>query len=359
MLEPLEILTRLARTRSDTGSEDAIIAEAAALCLALGLKPEVSLDGLVFRVQSEVDGPTLLFCSHLDATPPGEGWTTPPYAGIVNATHLHGRGVVDAKASCAAILSTFGFFANGGLPLGQIVGVLSVGAEGHDPSLPRLLRTIGHLDGGIVGEPTQMNIAASQVGLMMVELSARGEQGHVSRALGENAIYALADDLRALRELRFQRRDEKMGRVKITPTRLTAGVADNSSPPVASVLLDVRVTQQYDHEEVLEHIRGVVASDLRVLSDRWSPCETPESEPLVVAARGVLPNAEVYASDESGDWVFLEERNVPAIKVGPGNPALAHGPDERIALEAFEQGVVGYIRLANACLRRLVPADDY
>jgi len=359
VIEPLEILTRLVRTPSETGAEAEIIRETAALCEALDLRPEVSPDGLVFRVESEVGGPTLLFCSHLDTIAAGEGWARSPVGAPASETHLYGHGVVDAKASCAAILATFGFYARGGLPRGQIVGALSIGGEGNDPSLPRLLRTIGHLDGGIVGEPTQMQIAASQVGLMMVELTARGERSHVSRASGENAIHALLRDLQTLRDLRFQRRDEKQGRVKITPTRLVAGVADSVTPPTAHALLDIRVTQQYDHEEVLEILRGAVASELRVLSDRWSPCETPESEPLVVAARAALPDARVYASDESGDWAFLEELNVPAIKGGPGNPALAHGAGERIALEAFERGVVGYIRLAKTCLMRLDSPDDY
>jgi acetylornithine deacetylase len=353
MIEAAEILRRLVAVEGVTGCESGILAEAAALVDELGLAPVVSPDGVIVTLPGVAPGPTLLCCSHLDTVPAGDGWRTPPYAGAVVDGWLHGRGAVDARASCAAFLAVARHFAEAGLPRGRLVVALSIGEEGDDPSLPRLLDAIGPIDAGLVGEPTRMNIASSQRGLLVLELTARGPQGHAARTHGANAIHVLARDLVALETLRPPRAHPSLGRVKITPTRLQAGVADNMTAPVATALVDVRTTPAYETEELLALIREAVESTVAVRSDLWPPCETPPAHPLALAAKEALPQASVFASDAASDWAFLQRRGIPGLKLGPGDPTFSHAPDERIALRDFTAAVADLIRLTGQCLARL------
>lgn len=358
MVDTTELLARLVSVEGVTGHEEKILAEAAAAGKSLGLRPEASSQGVVFKIEGDAPGPTLLFCAHLDTVPAGEGWSVPPFEATRREGHLFGRGAVDDRASCAAIMLAAAHFAAAGLPRGRFIGALSIGEEGNDPSLPKLLDDLGPVTAGIVCEPTMMNIAVAQRGLMVLELSARGTQGHASRTAGPNAIVTLARDLVSVAELRPWHEHPTLGSVKITPTRCCAGVADNVAPPVAKALLDVRTTPAHTHAEIVEMIGGATKSDVRVVADQWIPCETPPSHPLVVAAKEALPQASVYASDATSDWVFLAARNIPAIKVGPGDSVYSHAIDERIALADLESGVAGYIRLAESGFARLKFEED-
>lgn len=358
MVEAQELLARLLNVEGVTGDESRIIGEAAAAAERLGLHPDVSADGVVVQVTGWRPGPTLLFCAHLDTVPAGDGWSVPPFRATRRDDCLFGRGAVDDRASCAAILLALARHNDEGLPFGRLVGVLSIGEEGDDPSLPRLLSGLAPIDAGIVGEPTGMNLAVAQRGLLTLELIARGEQGHASRVAGPNAIIALARDLATLTDLQSGRDHPAPGTFRITPTRLYAGVADNVAPAEAAAILDVRTTPADDHAAVLALIRAAVRSEMRVKADRWPPCETPATHSLIRAAREALPAAAVYSSDAASDWVFLAADNIPAIKVGPGNPTHSHVADERITLAELAAGVDGYYRLAARCLAQLLIAEE-
>jgi acetylornithine deacetylase len=259
---------------------------------------------------------------------------------------------VDARASCAAIILTVAEFAAHPAARGGVAGLLSVGEEGNDPSLPRLLLRAPKLAAAVVGEPTRMNIANRQRGLLVLELEAAGAQSHASRAAGPNAIEALARDLLAISRLDFSRVHPALGSIRLTPTRLSAGVADNVTPPIARVTLDIRTTPAYANDEIIAAIRGAVASRVRIVSDLWVPCETDEAHPLLACAREALPEAEVYASDGASDWVFLAREGIPAVKIGPGDSRFSHAPDERIAEAELRDGIAGYLRLADEWLKQ-------
>ncbi len=348
MPDPLPLLARLVRTPGLTGREADVLAAASHLAHDLGLRVEASADGLILRAPAATSGPALCFCSHLDVVPPGEGWSVPPHEAVIWDDVLWGRGAVDARASCLAILLTVAHFAAD--PKANIVGVLSVGEEGFDPTLPRLLSRVGPIVAAVVGEPTKMDIATSQRGLLVIELRAHGVQGHAARVTGELAIPRLVEDLVAIGELNFSRIHPTLGGIRVTPTRLNAGIADNATPPVATALLDVRTTPLYSNDEIVTTIAQAVRTEVRVVSDLWIPCETPPDHRLVHCAQTAIPSARRYASDAASDWTFLARRGVPAVKCGPGDPAFSHGPDERISRTELEAGVAGYIALAEQWL---------
>ena len=347
MPDGMELLGRLVAAKGITGDEGLTLSAAEEVCGALGLSAEKSQDGLIVRIGDNSGGPALCFGSHLDTVPAGEGWTTPPHGALVRDGVLFGRGAVDARASCVAILLTLAHFASTKADRCNLVGLLSLGEEGLDPSLPRLLHKVKNLRAAVVGEPTNMQIATAQRGLLILELKAAGDQGHAARSHGKNAILALARDLLALHEVEFPKRHPSLGSIRITPTRLKAGVADNATPPSATALLDVRTTPLVGPAEIISELRKTLNSDVRVVSDVWIPCETPESHPLVHCARRALPGARLFGSDAASDWVFFARLGIPAIKLGPGNQAYAHAPDERISAGELELGVAGYIRLVE------------
>jgi len=347
-----QILSRLLSVEGITGNESGILAETASICDELGLQTDVSPAGIILRAFEKNSGPSLLFCSHLDTVPAGIGWTVPPFKATFADSHLFGRGAVDARGSCAAIIMTAAHYASIKQARGQFIGILSIGEEGNKPSLPILLEKVTPVDAGIVGEPTSMKIVTAQRGLMVLELSAQGKQGHASRASDSNSILTLAHDLIVLEALKWLRPHRTLGAVKITPTRLQAGVADNVAPPLAAAVLDLRTTPSYTHKEILAIVRSVVRSELRVIEDQWIPCETPENHPLVIAAKEALGESTVTVSYAASDWVFLHQQGIPAIMVGPGNPAYSHAPDERISIDELEAGVRGYIRIAETLWNR-------
>ena len=345
MSDQLQALARLLQVpHLGPGDEAAIIAAAASLAHDLGFEVGTSADGLLVSVEAEAEGPTLVLASHLDTVPAGEGWTRPPHGGEIQDDILFGRGAVDARGACCAMLLALAAVKERGLPRGRVVVALSVGEEGDDPSLPRLLDRIGPIDAGVVGEPTAMRIALSQKGLMVIELVAKGQQGHAARITEPGAIELLAKDLIQLQYLSFPRH-ATLGRAKVTPTRFQAGIADNVTPPEARAILDVRSTPACDGPTIHATLCRSLKCDVRVLLDTWTPCETPADAPVVEAARRALPKAPLFGSDAASDWVFLMQRGIPAIKIGPGDNRWAHRPDERITRAELQAGIDGYISI--------------
>ncbi len=344
--EPIELLADLLCVEGVTGRETAILERSAQWVERMGFKPDVSEDGIVFEISADKPGPVLLFCTHLDTVPAGDGWTHPPFGSVREENRLYGRGAVDARGSAAAMLFAMIRLKQQGLKQGRAIAAFSIGEEGNSPSLPKLLKNLGSIDGAVVGEPTKMDVATSQRGLMVLELSANGVQGHAARTDGPNAIYRLSSDLQRLKALQFDRVHNELGNIRLTPTRLKAGVADNVTPPYATAVLDLRSTPSYTHQELTEIIEQTIEGTLRVIDDQWVPCRTPDNARILRAAKQALAKQRFFASDAASDWAALARREIPAIKVGPGDPARSHQPNEWISIEELEKGIEGYTQLA-------------
>ncbi len=350
MPDTLSILQRLLAVSGETGHEEAILQTAYDICTDAGLPCQRCEDGIWVAIKGEKSGVRLLFNSHLDTVPAGEGWKYPAQQGILENDWLYGRGAVDARGSCAAMLAATTALQQQGFECGELVVALSIGEEGNDPSLPRLLKKLGSFQGAVVGEPTNLDIAISQRGLLVVELTNSGKQGHAARENGTNAIHLLAGDLINLKKVPFERSHPTLGTIRVTPTRILAGVADNVTPPNAKALLDIRTTPSYSNEEILMLLQGVVSGNISVCSDHWIPCETASDHPIAMAARRTLPQKKVFASDAASDWAFLQKARISAIKLGPGNPKYSHQPDERISIEELEAGTQTYLQIASQFL---------
>jgi acetylornithine deacetylase len=210
----------------------------------------------------------------------------------------------------------------------------------------------GEIHGAVVGEPTNLEPATAQRGLMMVDLVAEGDQRHAGYAASEgdfrNAALVLARDLLRLDGLFDGRTHPILGQTTATPTMLEAGVSRNVTPPVARAILDVRSTPDWTHEEIAELLRSRLESRVEVTSRRLVPCETPAGSRLLSAARRVRPQASPFGSATCSDWVFL--RHVDTIKCGPGTSRRSHTADEYVDLPEVTEARRFYADLAGAYL---------
>lgn len=349
----IALLAELVATPSVSGQEEAVAGRAESAARSWGLAVTRDRTGVQVEVKSPRPGPTLALVSHLDVVPPGEGWTRDPFVPTFEEGRLYGRGSGDAKASVAAMLAAaHDVAARGGPPSGRLLVLLGYGEETRNTSMPDLAAAAGPIDAAVVGEPTNLDIAVAQRGLMMVDLLARGDQRHAgyADAGGENgdrfvnATQRLARDLIALEGMARERVHPVLGHPTITPTMLEAGVGRNVTPPVARAVLDIRTTPAWSHAEIVDALRRSLSSEVVVTSDRLVPCETPENSRLLAAARRVRPEARCFGSPTCSDWVFLRDRDT--VKCGPGTSRNSHAPDEWVTVEEVSAARAFYARLA-------------
>ncbi len=355
-VDATELLLSLVRTPSPSGDEAAAAAVLADWSRTHGLEPEVDDTAVRIIVDGARPGPTLLMASHLDTVPPGDGWSVPPTAGVVNDGRLMARGAVDAKASVSAMAAAAAELAAAGGPAaGRLVVLATYSEETRDTSMPKALEHLGAPpDAALVGEPTSLEPCIAQRGQLLLELHWEGDQVHAGWAAGRepqpvNAINRAAADLAALEELVLDRVHPLLGAVAVTPTQLSAGVARNVTPPSCWAMLDIRTTPAYDHHEVVAMIRDRISARVEIYSDRLVPAETPTESRLLPAVMAARPEGTPFASPTCSDWVFL--RHVDAVKLGPGDSRQSHTTDESIELAEVQAGSQLYARIAKEYLR--------
>jgi len=354
--EAVELLARLVRTPSPSGSEGAAAGLLAGWAGERGLAVARDDASVRITVAGALPGPTLALASHLDTVPPGEGWTVDPLGAEVRNGRLYGRGAVDAKASVAAMCGAAAALAAAGEPArGALLVIASFNEETRDTTMPEALRRLGALpDAAIVGEPTGLAACVAQRGQLLLRAVWEGEQVHAGWAAErgvapDNAIVKASRDLVAVAALRPGRRHPRLGGVSITPTMVTGGVARNVTPPRCEVVLDVRTTPAWTHAELTAAVAAAVAAGrVEVISDRLVPAETPAGSALLAALRRAAPDTPEVTSPTCSDWVFL--RGADAVKLGPGESRVSHTPDEWVALDQVRDAVALYAAVAREYL---------
>ena len=318
-----------------------------------GLEVVRTDSGVRVEVRGWGAGPTIALASHLDVVPPGAGWTRDPFTPLIEGTRLYGRGSGDAKASVAAMLyAAKDIVDSGGMDAGRLVIILGFGEETKNTTMGAAAEEAGEIDAAVIGEPTGLDFAIAQRGLMMVDLLAQGDQRHAAYATGDdgftNSVQLLAQDLIKLSSLFAARSHPVLGRAMATATMLEAGISRNITPPVARAVLDVRSTPDWTHEELAEELRRSLVSDVIVTSRRLVPCETPPGSRLLSTAAGLRPGATQFGSPTCSDWVFFRDRDT--IKCGPGTSRRSHTADEYVDIPEVTAARNFYGELVRAYL---------
>lgn len=349
----IDLLRELVAIPSVSGSERAIAEFVEQTARQWRLDVERDETSVRVEVRGFAQGQTIGLVSHLDTVPPGAGWTRDPFAPAIEGARLYGRGSTDAKASVAAMLwAAHDVAERGRMDSGRVLVVLGYGEETRNTSMEEAAARLGRVDAAVIGEPTNLEFAVAQRGLMMVDLVAEGDQRHAGYAASDgefiNAATVLAEDLLRLPGLFDDRPHPSLGLATATPTMLEAGVSRNVTPPVAKAVLDVRSTPAWTHEELAARLREALASEVLVTSRRLVPCETPSGSRLLAAARKVRPEGREFGSPTCSDWVFFRDRD--AIKCGPGTSRRSHTPDEYVDLPEVTAARLFYADLARAYL---------
>lgn len=295
-------------------------------------------------------GPVICLNSHLDTVPPCPGWTHPPHTTVVEGGRVHGLGANDAKASVAAMLAAFLRLQRRAESAGvTLMLALTVeeetGGRGAETLVPALARSGLAPSAVVVGEPTGLDLAVAQKGLLVLELHAAGTACHAAhaRSLGaRNAIRSLARDLVALESVDLGPTDPLLGPVTLEPTVVRGGSARNAVPAEAACVLDVRINPDTSPAGLIGTLGDAVSGEVRVLSDRLRPRGIAPDHPLVQAVRRARPEARVMGSPGLSDLVFFE--GIPGVKIGPGRTERSHTPDEFVLESEILEGCRFYER---------------
>ena len=290
--------------------------------------------------------PTILLNSHHDTVKPNKSWTLDPFEPIERDGKLFGLGSNDAGGCLVSLMATFVYFYDRPNMAYNLVMAASAEEEisGRD-GLELLLPELPEISFAIVGEPTEMQLAIAEKGLLVLDCTAHGVSGHAARDEGDNAIYKAIRDINWLTTYQFPNVSPTLGPVKLSVTIINAGTQHNVVPDTCTFTIDARVTEQYTLEEVIETIQAHIQSDVKPRSIRLKPSSIPADHPIVQA--GLALGRHTYGSPTTSDQAVL---NCPSLKCGPGHSGRSHSADEFIYLREIEEGVHGYIRMLEQIL---------
>lgn len=285
--------------------------------------------------------PVILLNSHIDTVKPASGYTRDPYSPDVEDGKLYGLGSNDAGGALVTLLAVFVHFNDHeNLPFNLIYAASAEEEVSGVNGLASILDDLGPIDLAIVGEPTKMQMAIAEKGLMVLDCTAHGKSGHAAREEGENALYKAIADIEKIRNYKFEKVSEVLGAVKMSVTVINAGAQHNVVPDVCTFVVDVRTNEFYSNQRAYEIIKQFVDSDVVARSMRLNSSGIPVSHPIV--QRGIEFGLSYYGSPTTSDQAVIP---YPSIKIGPGDSARSHTADEFIYISEIEMGFRIYVDL--------------
>ena len=317
---------------------------------AWGLRP-LRHGNNVWCVAGEYDAgkPTLLLNSHIDTVRPADGWTIDPYTPVESDDErIYGLGSNDAGASVVSLLAAYRYLADQEREY-NIIFLASCeeevsGKGGIEAALPLL----PHIDVAIVGEPTAMQPAIAEKGLMVLDGTVTGVAGHAARDEGENAIYNAIAVIESLRNAAtiFGRQSSLLGPVKVSVTQIEAGRQHNVVPDVCRIVVDVRTTDAYSNEETLGLLQQAAGDKCMLVprSTRLNPSGIDPNHPLV--RRLEILGKQAFGSPTLSDQALMP---FPSLKIGPGDSARSHTADEYIEKWEIRDAIQTFIALLDGC----------
>ena len=379
--EAVELLREMIAIPSPSFEEDAVCDHISKWLTDHGVEHRRVGNNVIAEHIVDPARPTLMLCAHIDTVSPSPEYSFDPYkpencpedmvqglgsnddgASVVSMIaayrYLHGssicyRGVKNNPSQASLGPSPCGQggstvfntpIADRRIRIPNLILVLTCeeersGKSGMTGLWPELAQRV---DFAIVGEPTGMKAATSERGLLVIDATAHGVSGHAARNEGENALYKAMADIEKLRSHVFEKVSPRMGKVNLNVTQIKAGSAHNVVPDRCDFVIDIRPTEQYSNEEILNEIQEICTSELkpRNLANRSSA--TFENSPLQKAAEAL--GIETFSSPTTSDWMRI---TCDAIKMGPGESSRSHKKDEFVFVEEIRNGIETYIEFIN------------
>lgn len=338
--EAVELLKGLVSIPSVSRDEAGTAALLFDFLASRGASPERSANNVYARsADFDPARPTLLLNSHHDTVRPAASYTRDPFAPGIERGRLYGLGSNDAGASVVSLAETFLAFRGRPLPFNLLLALTAeeecMGPHGIRALLPEL----GEVAMALVGEPTGMQAAVGERGLVVLDCTARGRSGHAARSEGVNALYIALDDIARLRTFRFERESKLLGPIGIAVTQIEAGTQHNVVPDICRFVADVRTTDAYTNEQTVDILRAALRSEAAPRSTHIRAVALDDAHPLVRAALAL--GLRTYVSPTASDRTLMP---FPALKMGPGDSSRSHTADEYVLLSEIAEGLAGYER---------------
>ncbi|AMQ01159.1 Acetylornithine deacetylase [Pedobacter cryoconitis] len=338
--DSLELLKNLISIQSFSKEEDKTADLIGQFLQERGIKIHRKLNNIwAYNQHFDANKPTVLLNSHHDTVKPNSGYTRDPYEPKIEDGKLYGLGSNDAGGCLVSLIATFlYFYAQEGLAYNICLATTAEEEISGNNGLECVIPELGELEFAIVGEPTEMQLAIAERGLLVLDCTVTGKAGHAAREEGDNAIYKALKDIEWFRNYRFAKISEVFGPLKMSVTIINAGSQHNVVPATCTFTVDVRVTDAYSNEEVLRIIRTNVDCDVKARSVRLKPSSIDKEHPLVQS--GIALGRSTYGSPTTSDQALL---SIPSVKVGPGDSARSHMADEYVFVKEIAEGIQLYI----------------
>ena len=347
-IEAIELLKKLIETPSFSSEED----KTALLIEAWFTENEIPFERnnnniWAYNLYFDKSKPTLLLNSHHDTVNPNQGYTINPFAAIVEGDKLFGLGSNDAGGCLVSLIAAFTHLHKAENLSHNIVIVASAEEESSGQNgLNSVLKFLPDLDCAIVGEPTQMQLAIAEKGLVVLDIQVLGTASHAAHENLDNPIMKTIGILEWFKNYQFDKISEVLGPVKATVTQINAGKQHNVVPSECNLVVDIRVNEKYTNQEIVDIINQNIEAVVNPRSLNLKSSSIPENHGLVQA--GIALGRTTYGSPTLSDQSVLE---CQSLKLGPGNSLRSHTSNEFIYLSEIEEGIEIYINILNAFLK--------
>ena len=308
-----------------------------------GFEPQREANNLwIIDPHYDESRPTLLLNAHIDTVKPVASWSRDPFSPDVEDGVLYGLGSNDCGGGLCSLLQIFRMLTEKPQSYNLIYLASAEEEVSGKDGITRALPLLPHIDLAIVGEPTGMNPAVAEKGLMVLDVIAHGKSGHAARNEGVNAIYEALDDMRWIRDYKFEKVSEFLGPTKMTLTVVNAGTQHNVIPDKCTMLVDIRTNEFYDNEEVYEFIRQHLKSEVKAHSFRLKSSRIDPDHPLIwkCITMGMKP----FGSPTLSDQALM---HFPSFKLGPGESSRSHSANEFIRISEIRDAIAKYETLLD------------
>lgn len=343
LTDAVELLRELIATPSVSRNEQAAADVMERTMRGYGLAVHRHLNNLwTMTADWDDQRPTLLLNAHIDTVKPAASWTRDPFTPTLEGDTLYGLGSNDCGGGLTTLLQLFRYLSLRPQPYNLIYLASAEEEVSGQNGISSVLPLLPRVDVAIVGEPTGMQPAIAEKGLMVLDLIAHGKSGHAARNEGVNAIYEALDDMQWIRDYRFEKVSPLLGPTKMTLTVVNAGTQHNVVPDLCTMLVDVRPNEYYRNEDLCAFIQQHVKSEVHAHSFRLHSSHIPEDHPLIIRCKelGLVP----YGSPTLSDQALMA---FPSFKLGPGESARSHAADEFIRLTEMQHAIDVYIALLD------------
>ena len=341
--DAVELLKKLIATPSVSRNEKDAADIMEQTIRSYGFEPQREANNIwIIDPHYDESRPTLLLNAHIDTVKPVASWTRDPFSPDVEEGVLYGLGSNDCGGGLCSLLQIFRMLTAKPQQYNLIYLASAEEEVSGKDGITRALPLLPHIDLAIVGEPTGMNPAVAEKGLMVLDVIAHGKSGHAARNEGVNAIYEALDDMRWIRDYKFEKVSEFLGPTKMTLTVVNAGTQHNVIPDKCTMLVDIRTNEFYDNEEVFEFISQHLKSEVKAHSFRLKSSRIDPEHPLIkkCVAMGMKP----FGSPTLSDQALM---HFPSFKLGPGESSRSHSANEFIRISEIRDAIAKYETLLD------------